>query len=112
MKAIESKLENEHSKVEDILDGADMNQDIHQLIGYCVSLGREKEPPSDNFSELAEEFLRKYRVDKKLAEQANNLADVLRVFSSYIKKTHICGPDTNAFLNIVNKALKELNRED
>ena len=45
-----------------VLDGADMNQDIHQLVGYCVSLGwTEKEMPSEHCIALCEEFLRKYR---------------------------------------------------
>ena len=50
------------TNVEEVLDGADMNQDIHQLIGYCVSLGwTEKTFPSEHCSELATEFLRKHR---------------------------------------------------
>ena len=45
-----------------ILDGADMNQDIHRLIGYCVGLGwEEKTMPSSHCIELAECFLSKYQ---------------------------------------------------
>jgi len=46
----------------EILDGADLNQDVHQLIGYCISLGwTDKVMPSQHASELAEAFLKKYR---------------------------------------------------
>ena len=50
------------AKVEEVLDGKDMNEDIGFLIGYCVSLGWGEEiMPSRHCSELAEEFLRKYK---------------------------------------------------
>ena len=45
-----------------VLDGADINQDIHQLVGYCWSLGNtEKVFPSSHCSDLCEEFLKKHR---------------------------------------------------
>ena len=44
----------------DVLDG-DIYKDIHQLIGYCVSLGwTEKVMPSKHCIDLAETFLAKH----------------------------------------------------
>lgn len=55
-----------------VLDGADMNQDIHQLIGYCVALGwNEKVFPSEHCAALAEEFLRKHRKVEPVEEAGN-----------------------------------------
>lgn len=44
-----------------VLDGADANQDLHQLIGYMWSLGNtEKDFPSTHCSDLATNFLEKH----------------------------------------------------
>jgi hypothetical protein len=55
----------------EILDGADMNQDLHQLIAYCWTHGARhgtgSEFPSPHLIALAEEFLRKHRAPE--AEQ-------------------------------------------
>ena len=49
----------------DVLDGAEMCQDIHQLVGYCWSLGNtEKVFPSEHCAELCRLFLEKYRSTK------------------------------------------------
>ncbi len=48
----------------EVLDGADMNQDIHQLLGYVVTLGMSDptgEMPTTHLSELATAFLEKHR---------------------------------------------------
>jgi ribosomal protein L37AE/L43A len=47
--------------VKKILDGADMNQDIHQLIGYVWTFNPNEEFPSSHMAELAAEFLCKYQ---------------------------------------------------
>lgn len=73
-KAVKSST-TEFTKPEKVLDGADMNQDIHQLIGYCISLGwTEKVMPSTHASELATAFLDKHRTAaEELARSLNHL---------------------------------------
>lgn len=49
--------------VEEVLDGADLNQDLHQLIGYTWSVGANDPTgafPSDHLSDLVEFVLKKY----------------------------------------------------
>lgn len=54
---------NKHSYAapEMVLDGSDMNQDIHQLMGYVWAEGNEKRVmPSEHFAHLGRVFLQKY----------------------------------------------------
>ena len=54
-----------HQNPAHVLDGADMNQDIHQLIGYVFTLGckftSSGDVPTSHLSELATAFLEKHR---------------------------------------------------
>lgn len=53
------------ARPQDILNGHDMNQDIHQLLGYVWQNGMLSNErtifPSDHLAAIGEEFLRKYR---------------------------------------------------
>jgi hypothetical protein len=63
--------EMEFTKPAKILDGADMNQDIHQLIGYLWTIGGPKEVfATEHCIALAEEFLRKHRTEWRPIETA------------------------------------------
>jgi len=58
-------MESEFTDVKEVLDGADMNQDLHQMIGYLWALGMKSDEstvfPSGYLAHLAEEFLLKHR---------------------------------------------------
>ncbi len=46
----------------DVLDGSDINTDIHQLLGYVWSVSKNNDEfPSEHFSDLAQFFLDKHR---------------------------------------------------
>jgi hypothetical protein len=61
-----SSMENEKINAESVLDGADVNHDLHQLIGYCWSEGNEKRVfPASQTSTLAETFLKKHNLMPK-----------------------------------------------
>jgi len=56
------KKELDLTDVDRVLDGQDMNQDLHQLLGYVFSLGTtERVFPSSHLIQLAERFLEKHR---------------------------------------------------
>lgn len=49
-----------------VLDGADMEEDILYLLGYAWSLGNTKKIfPSEHCKELANTFLTKYREENE-----------------------------------------------
>ena len=50
----------------DILDGADINQDVHYLVGYVSTL--VPDAPASHLADLCEVFLNKHRPQLDLAE--------------------------------------------
>lgn len=61
----------------EVLDGADINQDIHQLVGYVWTLGNtEKVFPTKHCSELCSYFLFKYG-ERMRRDRALDIADTV-----------------------------------
>ena len=66
-------MSNKLTDVKRVLDGHDINQDIHYLIGYVWSLGNtEKVFPDGHCGELAQEFLKKHNKEIKEKENEND----------------------------------------
>ena len=61
----QEEIDESIDKVHEVLDGADMNQDIHQLVAYCWSLGVTQGTkgifPTDHLMSLCGVFLEKHR---------------------------------------------------
>lgn len=84
MKSEKTPLKNQ--KIEAILDGHDMNQDLHQLIGYVhchgIETGTEGVFDSAHFVELASAFLRKHNTmertnPKRLLNEAHTIKQLV-----------------------------------
>lgn len=71
----------------EVLNGHDMNQDIHQLLGYVHTHGQiagaSSQFPSEHMQDLAAEFLRKYRPLKHTSPK--NMENIAHRLKMYIK---------------------------